>query len=90
MAKSVNELYELCDVLYDLRARAVIDKRVATRKKLKIRIIDGADDLLSLTSGLTLESPSGSSGQGVAERSAEWRKIRSKAAELREWALRNL
>lgn len=90
MGKSVNELYELCDGLYAIKARAAVDKRVAARRKLKKKIVEGANDLLTSSNGLILETPSGSSAPVVEEELVEWKKIRRKAEELRAWALCNL
>ncbi|MBA3711768.1 MAG: hypothetical protein H0W76_04865 [Pyrinomonadaceae bacterium] len=90
MGKSVNELHHLFDGLSDLKARAATSKEVTTRRKLKNKIVNGANEFLSLTMDFSPDAPPGSSQQVVEQKLAERRKIQRKAVELREWALHNL
>lgn len=90
MGKSVNELYELFDRLYDIKARAAVEKGVAARKKLKRQIVNGVNDFLPAVSDSSPGSSSENGGRVSGENLAELKKIERKAEELREWALRNL
>lgn len=90
MSKSVNDLHELLDKLYGLKARAVVNNQAAARRKLKQQIVDGANVLFSSTNHYLPEIPSASGGQVAEEKLAELKQIQRKAEELREWALHNL
>ncbi len=80
MGKTLSELHELLDVICHLKGKSVVSKSAATREKLKLKISDGANDLIASSVQLL--------AQEAGERTAELRRIRSSAEDLLAWARR--
>jgi hypothetical protein len=80
MGKTLSELHELLDVICHLKGKSAVSKSAATREKLRLKISDGANDLIASSVQLL--------AQGAGERAAELRRIRSSAEALRAWARR--
>ena len=74
--QSLNELHELLDRLYDLKAKATSSKTGAVRRKQLKALADGVGDILSATAEVQPTKPS---------EDAQRAKIRKKAQELRHW-----
>ena len=47
MGKTLSELHELLDVICHLKGKSAVSKSAATRERLKQRISDVADDLIT-------------------------------------------
>jgi len=71
-------LHELLDVICHLKGKSAVSKSAATRERLKQRISDVADDLITHSVQLL--------AQEVGERAVELRRIRSSAEDLLAWA----
>ncbi len=80
MGKTLGELHELLDDICHLKGKSAVSKSARTREKLRLRISDGANDLIASSTQLL--------AHGVGEGAAELRRIRSSAEALRAWARR--
>ena len=87
MTKSINELKEVRDGLFDLKLQSEKAISEDMSKRLKKQVFDGAMALLS-TSGEFSPALTRSNADGLNEQLAHWKQeIKWPAESLRDWAI---
>jgi hypothetical protein len=89
MPKTLQEVQDLLDELYDWQGQAEADPQGAGRR-LRQQIINRANDLSSSTGDFAPMAPADSSREVAAQHRDERKRIKGEASEVRRWAINNL